>query len=64
MTYGTFSYQAMSATPFDINQLHLIAALSRQGQMEREGIWRHLKKPNGISSINNNKVNELPKAGA
>ena len=50
-------------TPFGINQLHLVAALSRRGQMEREGIGRHLEEPDGIGE-HNNKVNDLSHAGA
>ncbi len=37
--------------------------LSRHGQMERQGIGRHLKEPDGIGE-HNNKVNDLSHAGA
>ncbi len=39
------------------------APLSRRGQMEREGIGRHLEEPDGIRE-HNNKVNDLSHAGA
>ena len=47
------SQDAISATlclptPLDFNNLRFVAALSRHGQMERQGIGRLLKEPDGI----------------
>ena len=44
-------------------EIHILDALSRHDQMERQGIGRHLKEPDGIGE-HNNKVNDLSHAGA
>ena len=50
------------SVPLRSNKLHVYAALSRHVQMEREGIGRHLKEPDGIGE-HNNKVNEFVPCG-